>query len=203
MNAWKAILISLLIFSSGCTTTKLYEGEKLPDGEIAIFHTNRSSMGPYMSWEIDDRKKLKPGLFSPKAAFLKADEHHINLAIMITKAMIPYGETFSDGSAIPRNFIYIRTYDFSVPLETGFSYQVEYPGYSFDDQKFELCLLGEPHDAEGSKVSWGHERRNMSKSAVKVQCVLPTKIITPDGKIENPEAMPRKLDFREKTEQES
>lgn len=174
----------VILFFSGCTTTHMYDGEKLPEAQAAIFYMNGHSSGPYMKFTIDD-KKFSPALWSPKSAFLKPGEHDVALSVFISRGMLGVSR-----SEVPDDFRLIRQYEFSLPLEAGYAYQIEHPGFSLQEQKFELCLYGEPHDAPGSKVSWGHEIRRMSENAEKVVCQTPALIVSQDGREENPEAMP-------------
>jgi hypothetical protein len=126
-----------------------------------------------MALKVDGKKRLGGSLISPKAAFLSPGEHELSLSVMIHKGMIPLGEKLADGASVPSGFVLLRAYSFKADLKLGYSYQIEHPGWRISDQKFELCLLGEPHDAEGSEVSWGHESRKMSKvAASEVRSIL-------------------------------
>jgi len=176
-------VVAMLIFS-GCTMTHMYDGEKLTESQAAIFYTNSHSSGPYMTFTIDE-KKFSPSLLSPKSAFLKPGEHDVALSVFISRGMLG-----ASRSEVPDDFRLIRQYEFKLPLEAGYAYQIEHPGFALRDQKFELCLYGEPHDASGSRVSWGYELREMSENAKKVSCQTPALIVSQDGRKENPDAMP-------------
>jgi len=191
MKAMNGILAVLIVsVMGGCTTVKMYDSASLSREESSIFHSNGASYGPYMTWEIDGKKKLGGSLISPKAAFLSPGEHDISLSVMLHKGMIPPGERLADGASVPGGFVVLRGYSFKADFKSGYSYQIEHPGWKISDQKFELCLFGEPHDAEGSEVSWGHEHRKMSETAEKIICKSPDFIRTSEGVTQDPVGLP-------------
>ncbi len=189
------LLIAFAGLIQSCTTTKLYDGPALSEAESAIFYTNGSIAGPFINWVVDGKKTLQGSLTSPKAVFLTPGKHEIEVNVFIDSSMMRIVR-FANGEEPARGFYFLRTYRFKVDLLPGYSYQVEHPRFSLAGQKFMLCMYGEKHDAPGSKVGWGHETRDMSENAERIDCVSPAMIQTSDlGRIENPEKFPDYLLF--------
>lgn len=190
------LVILLTTALSGCVTRKMFDGEALQEFQAGIIYSNSHSSGPYIRTAING-KKLGGSLFTPKRAILTPGNHELDIVVLISRGMLYPGTELADGTRPTSQFIFLRKYSFDLPVQPGYSYRPEYPGWALYSQKFELCVYGEPHDAPGSKVSWARSYRKMSESAKKVICKTPDMIRTRNGVIEQPDEMPAQFNFPE------
>lgn len=138
----------------------MYEGSRLEKSNAALLFLHSR---PNMKFRKIDGKPVN-FIYDGRILEFAPGKHTFEVELSTYRA---YGTGFS--ITYTPNYL-IGSYALEVDLKPGYTYALDFGGINVHTLPFELCLMGEPHDAPGSSVNLTGEFRRMSPTVERFGC---------------------------------
>lgn len=155
----------LLVLLAGCTT-QMYAGKERPPAEVAKVYSRQNIGIRYLAL---DGRPLGQSTASLQRMTVLPGRHQFEVSISDAARHGTHADV--------RNTIAYFT--LALEVHAGYAYQLDVPVDLSAVIPRELCFLGEPHDAPGSKVNHTGEIRTMSPAAPRVACAGAYRVTRP------------------------
>jgi hypothetical protein len=155
-------------FLSGCETVQTYDGPRKQPGEIGRLFTTGTQLN-FRMLTLDG----KPLTYvSPRILELTPGTHVLEIAAnnQSTRFLLIAVPGATSSTILESSRYQKGNYRVEFTVQAGFTYAFDYPERYSGPLPEILCILGEPHDAPGSKENFTKELRTMSKKAEKSGC---------------------------------